>query len=180
MSASIIEKPFFFDFAHNAVNFKLGGTPISVTGRKAVTRYKISVMPRTNYLLILRYGTKIYNFLVKQSSSASTNPNEIYPYTVSGQIKSELEKKIAQNYYISRDFEVTVSDTLEITFSAKQNGGDNVILQSNDSYANIQLLSQITGVERVEKNGYKPIFENTDERGIGTHSIWTFLFNSFF
>jgi len=155
MPATIVEKPFLLDFAHNAVSIKLSGTPLAVNGRKAVTRYQIHTMPRAYYILALHYGTKTYNFSIRTSTTALTNPLEIYAYSNFEQIKRELEIKIAQNYGISRDFEVRVSDTLEITFTARQYGGNNVTLQSNDTSASILLLSQITGLERVEKTGYK-------------------------
>jgi hypothetical protein len=155
MPADLVEKPFLLDFAHNAANFTLSGTPTSVIGRKAITRYKINRLPRTSYFLTLRYGTKTYNFLMKSTSTVLTNSLEIHYHTLSGLIKSELEKKIAQNYYISRDFDVQVSNSLEITFTAKQYGGNTVTLQTNDTNANIQLLNQTTGIEREERSGYR-------------------------
>ena len=155
MSASIVEQPFIFDFVNNNLIFKLTGTPISVTGRKAVTRYKINAMPQANHYLMISYGTKAFEFIVKTTTSALQAPFEIFRYSSLSELKTELETKIAKNYYIARDFNVTVSDTLEITFTAKQNGGNTVTLQSTDSSANIQLLSTTTGVEMVEKAGYR-------------------------
>ena len=155
MSVSINQNPYFFDFAGNALKFYLTGTPTAVTGRKAVTKYKVNTLPRDTYNFVLKYGTKNYTFLCRSSTLAKNEPYEIYLYSATADKKSEFIKKFAQNYYIEKDFAVTVSDTLEITFTARQNGGDNVILQSNDSLANIQLLSQTTGIAMSERAGYK-------------------------
>ena len=155
MPITITEKPFLFDFVHNAVSFTLNGTPTAVAGRNAVSRYQIISMPRVNYMIVLSYGTKTYNFFIRNFSSAQTNPFEIYSYSASSQIKKELERKIAQNYYINQDFEVTVSDSLEIIFTARQYGENKVMMQSNDNSANIMILSYTTGIAEVEKTGYK-------------------------
>jgi len=155
MSVSILERPFLFDFANNQPAFKLSGTPTDVIGRKAVTRYKINTMPRINYNLLLTYGTKTFSFVCKTTTSAINSPFEIYLYSTTLQRKSELEAKIAKNYYISRDFEVNITDGLEITFTARQNGGNTVTLQSDDQTSNIQLISSTSGIERVEKTNYK-------------------------
>jgi len=155
MPANITEAPFLFDFANNAIRYRLSGTPVSTTGRKAVTRYKINTMPRATYYITLRYGTKKFIFEISTSSIAANEPYQIYAYSTTAQRKDELIKKIAQNYYISKDYAVTVSDTLEITFTARQNGGANVSMQTDDSSANIQHVSQTTGIARTEKTGYK-------------------------
>lgn len=152
MSVSIVEKPFLFDFARNFVRFSLIGTPTAATGRKAVTYYKINTMPRVNHTLLLSYGKKSFTFTVR---NIALDTFEIYSYSAQSQIKTELETKIAKNYHIARDFDVSVSNTLEIIFTAKDNGGDTVNLQSNDPSANIQLISRTTGIERTEKTGYR-------------------------
>jgi hypothetical protein len=36
MPATILEKPYLFDFAGNTLKFRLSGTPIAVTGNKAI------------------------------------------------------------------------------------------------------------------------------------------------
>lgn len=155
MPASLGANPFSFDFANNAIRFILTGTPVSVTGRKAISRYKINTFPRANYYITLSYGKKKFVFHICTAATAESNPAEIYLYATTTQLKAELVKKIAQNYYIEKDYAVTVSDTLELTFTARQNGGENVLLQTNDTSANIQLVSQTTGIEKVEKADYK-------------------------
>jgi len=155
MSATIIESPLFLDFTNNAIKFRLSGTPTAVIGNKAVSKYKISTFPRANYNITVKYGTKQFLFYIRNTTTAQNEPYEIYLYSTTAQKKAELIKKIAQNYYIEKDYSVTVSDTLEITFSARQNGGEDVVLQTNDSAANITLLSQTTGIAKTEKAGYK-------------------------
>jgi hypothetical protein len=155
MSATITENPFLFDFANNSLKFKLSGTPVAVTGKKAVTKYKINIQPRANYYLTVKYGIKKYVFYFRNTTAAQNEPYEIYLYSTTAQKQGELIKKIAQNYYIEKDFAVTVSNTLEITFTARQNGGENVILETNDTAANIQLVSQTAGVAKSEKADYK-------------------------
>lgn len=155
MSAAITSAPFLFDFANNALKFLLTGTPVSVIGSKAVSRYKITTFPRANYTVTVIYGSEKFVFNVSTSTIAQTNPYEIYLYSNILQKQTELINKIAQNYYIEKDYAVTVSDTLEIIFTARQNGGEKVTLQTNDTAANIQLISHTTGTARVEKTGYK-------------------------
>jgi len=155
MPANIVEAPFFFDFANNATHFRLSGTPVAVTGRKAESRYKINTMPRASYYLELKFGTKTLTFCFRNTTSAINNPYEIYLYSAAADRQNELLKKIGQNYYVAKDYSVTVSNTFEIRFISRLNGGENVTLQTNDSAANIQLLSQITGIARTEKTGYK-------------------------
>jgi hypothetical protein len=155
MPTTISTAPFLFDFANNSIKFILSGTPVNVNGNKAVSRYKINTFPRADYYITISYGNKKFFFAIRTSNTAKTNPYEIFLYSTTLQKKTELISKIAQNYYIEKDYAVTVSDTLEITFTARQNGGEEVILQTNDSVANIQLISHTTGTARVEKEGYK-------------------------
>jgi hypothetical protein len=155
MPATITEAPFTFDFLNNAIKFKLTGTPVAVAGRKAESRYKINTMPRANYYLELKFGTKKFVFYFRNTVSAKTEPYEIFLYSTAAERQNELIKKIGQNYYIAKYYSVTVLNTLEIRFTARQNGGENVALLTNDSAANIQFLSQITGIARTEKAGYK-------------------------
>lgn len=155
MPASISGSPFVFDFANNSIKFTLLGTPVAIAGQKAVSRYKIITMPRANYHLSIAYGTKKYFFYFRNTAIAQTNPYEIYLYSAAQDKKNELIKKIAQNYYIEKDYVVTVSDTLEIVFTARQNGGEKVTLNTSDDAANIQLVSQTTGIAKTEKEGYK-------------------------
>ena len=151
MSANIVEAPFPFDFANNALRFRLGGTPVAVTGRKAESRYKINTMPRANYYIEVKFGTKRMFFYCRNTLSAINNPYEIY---LTGW-QNEILKKIGQNYYIAKYYSVTISNTLEIRFTSLLNGGENVTLQTNDGATNIQLLSQTMGIARTERAGYK-------------------------
>ncbi|MCL2436103.1 MAG: hypothetical protein FWD09_08235 [Lentimicrobiaceae bacterium] len=155
MPANIVEAPFTFDFANNALSFRLSGTPVAVTGRKAESRYKINTMPRANYYLELTFGTKRLVFYFRNTTSAINEPYAIYLYSSAADRQNELLKKIGQNYYVAKYYSVTVLNTLEIRFTSRQNGGENVTLQTNDSAANIQFLSQTTGIEKVDKVGYK-------------------------
>lgn len=155
MPASITEAPFSFDFANNAIGFRLSGTPTAITGKKAETRYKINTLPRATYYLELSFGTKKLSFYCSNADSAKNEPYKIYLYSTAAERQNELMKKIGQNYYITKYYSVTVLSTLEIRFTSRQNGGDNVGLQTDDELANIQFLSQIAGVAKTEKAGYK-------------------------
>lgn len=155
MAASITVSPFRFDFVNNPLKFTLTGTPVAVAGTKAMSRYKIITMPRINNTLSVIYGNKKFVFAVRNTSAAKSNPNEIYLSTNALDNKNELIKKIAQNYYIEKDYIVTISNALDIIFSARQNGGENVTLQSSDSLANIPLYTHTAGVATEEKKGYR-------------------------
>ena len=155
MAVSIIERPYLFDFAGNMLAFKLRGNAVNVAGRKAVSRWQIVVMPRVDSYLLLTFADTQFWFDVQTPARATNKTNVLGYYNSMGEMKIELEKKIANNYYISRLYEIVVSDTLEITFTSRNFGGALVDISSSDSQAQIINRLQTEGVERVDKANYQ-------------------------
>lgn len=153
MAVSITEKPYLIDFAGNTLAYRLSGTPVKQAGRKAVSKWKITKFPRLNYSLILRYGEKLFSFEIKNSGVANNQPH--YIGVTNDNLKGELEKKIRDNYYISRDFEVFISDDLEIVFTSRIWGGYTVFLSTTDPQANLTNLYNTIGIEKIERSNYK-------------------------
>ncbi|MDL2312663.1 hypothetical protein LJC68_07290, partial [Bacteroidales bacterium OttesenSCG-928-B11] len=170
MAASITEKPFLIDFAGNLLAYKLSGTPLSVSGRKAVTKWKIDIFPQRDYGFLISYGDKSFMFTIKSIAAASNEPYYIAYQTDTAALKAELLLKIASNFEISKDFAVTVSDSLELTFTSLHHGGDIVSLSSSDPQAVLTRMSAVSGIERKMKNGYK-LFARLDVIGMDNGSI---------
>ncbi|MDL2309460.1 hypothetical protein LJC68_09425 [Bacteroidales bacterium OttesenSCG-928-B11] len=154
MSVTITEKPYLIDFAGNLLTFKMTGTPVSVSGRKAVTQWKINMFPRLDYSFIIAYGEKQFVFTVKSVAASINRPDYIGNYRDLS-LKEELVVKIAGNYEMGKDFQITISDSLEITFAALDFGGENVSLSSSDPQASFSRIRLTEGIARSFKNGYK-------------------------
>ena len=152
MAVSISEKPYLIDFVHNSLIYKLIGTPILQAGRKAVSKWKIAQMPRLDYSLVLSYGDKVFTFQIKNLAIANNTPHYI---GITTNMSKELIKKIAENYYISKDFEVSISEDLEMIFTSRTLGAPNVTLSTTDPQAILTNVSHVAGIEKIDKKNYK-------------------------
>lgn len=104
-------------------------------------------------LLTLSYGETVFNFQITSASQARYYPDRIAAYTDTAQLQEELTSKIAENYTISRHYEVTVEDDLTITFVSKEYGADVVHLDGNGS-GDIEMLVLNDGIARTERPNY--------------------------
>lgn len=151
MPVTIREQPHPFDFAGNPTRYLLKGTPLVTAGRKSKSSWRVNELPST--LLTLSYGETVFNFQITSASQARYYPDRIAAYTDTAQLQEELTSKIAENYTISRHYEVTVEDDLTITFVSKEYGADVVHLDGNGS-GDIEMLVLNDGIARTERPNY--------------------------
>jgi len=152
MAVTIREKPFAFDFAGNRTRFLLNGSPVSVNGSKSKSVYKIQSLP--SLCLVVSFAGEKYTFEISTPALARNNPNRIANYTYLPSLKSELQSKIAENYYIARHYDVTIDDNLVLTFVSKQCGADTVTV-SGLFGGSISTISLTNGTARVRKSNYQ-------------------------
>lgn len=151
MPVTIREQPHPFDFAGNPTRYLLKGTPLVTAGRKSKSSWRVNELPST--LLTLSYGETVFNFQITSASQARYYPDRIAAYTDTAQLQEELTSKIAENYTISRHYEVTVEDDLTFTFVSKEYGADVVHLDGNGS-GDIEMLVLNDGIARTERPNY--------------------------
>ena len=151
MPVTIREQPHPFDFAGNPTGFLLKGTPLVTAGRKSKSSWRVNALPSA--VLTLSYGETVFNFQITSASQARYYPDRIAAYTDHTQLQEELTSKIAENYTISRHYEVTVEDDLTITFVSKEYGADVVHLDGNGS-GDIEMLILTDGIARTERPNY--------------------------
>lgn len=155
MPVTLEETPFPLDFAGNNAAFKLRGTPYSTNGRRAVSSFQVNRMPALGYRMFVNYGDETLSLTVTTAYNKRDDPAFMMRRTTTASIKEELERKIANNYGILQLYDVTVSDTLRITFTSKEAGGSCVDISSDDPNADIEELGQTTGIERVRRGSYR-------------------------
>lgn len=170
MAVTIQEKPFTFDFAGNRTRFLLRGTPVSTNGRRSVSRFVINTLPSEH--LAVRFGNDSFEFAITTPAQARNTPNAIANYSNTASLRTELISKIAENYYISRLYDVVVDEDLALTFTSKDYGGDIVSIDDYGS-GDIDVVSQIAGIARVEKPNYQVFarFEITRHHEGGVQTI---------
>lgn len=170
MAVTIQEKPFTFDFAGNRTRFLLRGTPVSVNGRKSESVYKIQNLP--SHFLVVSFSDERYFFIITSATLAKNCPDRIANHTNASSLKAELQSKIAENYYISRHYDVTIDDDLTLTFVSKQYGADTVTISGIEGDS-ILLLSKTDGIERKMKSNYQVFarFEITRHHEGGVQTV---------
>ena len=151
MPVTIREQPHPFDFAGNPTRYLLKGTPIVTAGQKSKSSWRVNALPSA--VLTLSYGETVFNFQITSISQARYYPDRIAAYTDPAQLQEELTSKIAENYTISRHYEVTVEDDLTVNFLSKEYGADVVYLDGNGS-GDIEMLVLNYGIARTERPNY--------------------------
>ncbi|MCR5549913.1 MAG: hypothetical protein K6F40_03110 [Bacteroidales bacterium] len=151
MPVTIREQPHPLDFAGNRTRFLLRGNPVVTIGSRNRSVWRINALPSS--VLTVTCGDTVYDFAITTPYQALDNAGRIAAYTNATQLQNELVKKVAENYAISRLYDVTVANDLTITFLSKDYGGEAVTLDGNGS-GDIELLEQTDGVARTERPNY--------------------------
>lgn len=155
MSVQLTKTPFPLDFIKNEIGFDVLGNPITSMGKKYVTVYVVDLLPVVGKKVLISFYNRTLEFTVKASGRGSANDGYAIQNVSGNALIAELKTKIENNYYLNLYYDVVVGSDSKITFTSKEFGGEQVVMQSEDDADFFTLDSKIVGYTRNELDHYR-------------------------
>ena len=155
MSIQLTKTPFPLDFIKNEIGFDVIGSPITSIGKKYVTVYVVDQVPVVGKKILISFYNRTLEFTVKASGRGAANDGYAIQNVSGSSLIAELKTKIEGNYYLNLYYDVVVGSDSKITFTSREFGGEQVVMESDDDAEFFTLDSKVVGYSRNEMDHYR-------------------------